>query len=136
MANLFVRDRKSTTGWVDEMDTEDMDDIFSDGIASIGWHSVVKAANVPFCFASTVDVEVIVTFGSRPFPLGLQLLTIKLDIALSTCLFRTLDLECDDLYAIGKCSLRLGTLCIILDQLVRQFWHRTLVELHKDLKEN
>ena len=86
------------------MDTKDMYDVVPNGITSIGRHSVVETADVPFCFASTVDVEVIVTFGRRPVPLGFYLLTIDLDFALSTCLFRTFDLECDDLYAIGNCS--------------------------------
>lgn len=120
MVNLFVRDRKSTTDRVDEMNTEDVYDIFPDGVASIGWHNVVKTANVPFCFTSSVDVEIVVAFGSRPFPLGFQLLTIEPDIALSTCLFRTHDLKCNDLYAIGKCSLRFGALDVILDRLAHQ----------------
>ena len=69
-ANLFVRDRESTSDRVDEVDAKDMYDIFPNGVTSIGWHIVVKTADVPFCFASTVDVEVIVTFGRRPVPLG------------------------------------------------------------------
>ena len=59
-------------------------------------------------------------FGSRPFPLAFQLLTIELNIALSTCLFRTFDLKCDDLYAISECSLKFGALEIILDHFARQ----------------
>ncbi len=51
------------------MDTKDMYNIVPNGISSIGWHSVVETADVPFCFASTVDVEVIVTFGRRAIPL-------------------------------------------------------------------
>ncbi len=51
------------------MDTKDMYDIVPNGITSIGWHSVVETADVPLCFASTVDVEVIVTFGRRAVPL-------------------------------------------------------------------
>ena len=72
---------------------------------------------MPFCFTSAVDVEIIVALGSSPFPIGFQLLTIEFDIALSTCLFRTLDLKRDDLNAIGKCSLRFGEMDIILDRL-------------------
>ena len=120
MVNLFVRDRKSTTDRVDEMNAEDMYDIFPDGIASIGWYNVVKTANVPVCFTSSVDVEIVVAFGSRPSPLGFQLLTIERDIALSTSLYRTQDLETDNLYAIGKCSSRFGALDVILDRLARQ----------------
>lgn len=70
LANLFVRDRESTKDRVDEMDTEDMYDIFPNGITSIGWHSVEKTADVPFCFASTVDVEIVMAFGRNPNPLG------------------------------------------------------------------
>lgn len=70
MANLFIRDSKSATSRVCEMDAENMHDIFSDGITSIGWHSVIKTANVPFCFASSVDVEIVVAVGSRPIPPG------------------------------------------------------------------
>ena len=97
MAGLFVRDRESTSDLVDEVDTEDMYDIFTDRVASIGWHNVVETADVPFCFASTVEVEIVVAFGSRPIPLGFQLLTIDPDVALSTRFFGTPDLECSDL---------------------------------------
>ena len=97
MGGLFVRDRESTSDLVDEVETEDMYDIFADRIASIGWHNVVKTADVPFCFASTIDVDIIVAFGSRPIPRGFQLLTVNPDVALSTCFFRSPDLERSDL---------------------------------------
>lgn len=70
LAYLFVRNRKSAMDGVDEIDTEDVYDIVPKGIAAIDWHSVVKTANVPLCFASTVEVEIIVTFGRRPIPFG------------------------------------------------------------------
>ena len=70
MANLFVRDCESAMDLVAEIDTEDMYDIFPNRFASVGWQNVVETADVPFCFASTVDVEIILTFGSRPIPLG------------------------------------------------------------------
>ena len=70
MANLFVRNRKSAMDGVDEIDTEDMYDIVPKGIASIDWHSIIKTADVPLCFAPTVEVEIIVAFGRRPIPFG------------------------------------------------------------------
>ena len=97
MANLFVRNREFTTDPVEEMDTEDVDNIFAQGITSISWHNVVKTADMPFCFAPTINVEIVVAFGSRSIPPSLELLAIDLDIALSACLLGTLNLECDDL---------------------------------------
>ena len=58
------------TDLVDEINTEDMYDIFADRITPIGWYNVVKTVDVPFCFASTINVEIIVAFSSRPIPLG------------------------------------------------------------------
>ena len=70
LASLFVRNRESTMDRVEKIDAEDMYDIVPNGIPSIDWHSVVKTADVPLCFAPTVDVEIIVASGRCPIPFG------------------------------------------------------------------
>ena len=71
MANLFVRDCKTATDLVEEIDTKDMDNIFTDRITSVCWYYIVETADVPLCFASTVDVEIIVALGGCSVPLSL-----------------------------------------------------------------
>ena len=70
MAKLCVRDRETTADLIDEVDTEDMYDIFPNRITSISWQNIVKTADMPLRFASTVDVEIIVAYGICPVPFG------------------------------------------------------------------
>ena len=50
-----------------------MYDVRSLGISAIAWYRVVKAANVPLAFVSTINVEIAVTKGSGTVPHGIKL---------------------------------------------------------------
>ena len=59
---------------VTDAETEDMDDVFSVGIASICWNYVVETLNAPFGFPPSQNIQVVVTVGSCTIPVGLKLL--------------------------------------------------------------
>lgn len=56
---------------------ENMYDIGSLGVGAIRWYRVVKAANVPLGFFSTINVEIAVAIGSGTIPLGVKLESVE-----------------------------------------------------------
>lgn len=79
-----------------------MDHVLPLRVTPVRRYCVKKAANVPFGFLSTIDVEVALAMGSGAIPLRVELDPVERNIALATSLLGTLNQKRKGLQVVSR----------------------------------